>query len=134
MYCVKCGQQLPDDANFCLKCGVAQKAGVTPPTGERELCRVETKNYGTVVVSNTRTYVLGQDGNKYMDVLHRHVAGVRWGQAGGTWLGGPSYGFIIFTLTVPRSWEQFNGCDYRFDTAEQAATIGKLITELRGAV
>lgn len=25
MYCVKCGQQLPDDANFCSRCGVALK-------------------------------------------------------------------------------------------------------------
>ncbi len=29
MYCMDCGQQLPDDANFCSKCGVPQKAGIT---------------------------------------------------------------------------------------------------------
>jgi predicted amidophosphoribosyltransferase len=26
MYCMRCGQQLPDDANFCLKCGLAQRS------------------------------------------------------------------------------------------------------------
>ena len=25
MYCMRCGQQLPDDANFCLNCGLAQR-------------------------------------------------------------------------------------------------------------
>ena len=25
MYCAKCGHELPDDANFCLKCGKPQK-------------------------------------------------------------------------------------------------------------
>ena len=29
MFCVRCGQQLPDDANFCSKCGVAQRDEVT---------------------------------------------------------------------------------------------------------
>lgn len=27
MFCVKCGTKLPDDANFCLKCGVPQQQG-----------------------------------------------------------------------------------------------------------
>jgi hypothetical protein len=27
MFCVNCGTQLPDDANFCLKCGKAQANG-----------------------------------------------------------------------------------------------------------
>jgi uncharacterized membrane protein YvbJ len=28
MYCMKCGNQLPGDASFCLKCGVPQKASI----------------------------------------------------------------------------------------------------------
>ena len=27
MYCPKCGKALPDDADFCLKCGAPQRAG-----------------------------------------------------------------------------------------------------------
>ena len=29
MFCFKCGQQIPDDAQFCSKCGTAQKSTVT---------------------------------------------------------------------------------------------------------
>ena len=33
MYCAKCGTRLPDDANFCLKCGQQQEDGaVHSPT------------------------------------------------------------------------------------------------------
>jgi zinc ribbon protein len=28
MYCIGCGTELPDDANFCLRCGKPQKKGV----------------------------------------------------------------------------------------------------------
>ena len=28
MYCMRCGQQLPDDVNFCLTCGLAPRPGV----------------------------------------------------------------------------------------------------------
>lgn len=31
MYCVKCGNQLPDGANFCLNCDTPQKAGIVAP-------------------------------------------------------------------------------------------------------
>ena len=29
MFCMACGSELPDDANFCLKCGRPQRGGVT---------------------------------------------------------------------------------------------------------
>jgi hypothetical protein len=32
MYCSKCGTKLPDEANFCWKCGKSQKEGI--PNGE----------------------------------------------------------------------------------------------------
>src|SRR5437667_4446173 len=32
MFCVSCGQQLPDEANFCPKCGVPQRMGVSEAT------------------------------------------------------------------------------------------------------
>jgi hypothetical protein len=58
VYCMKCGYQLPDDANFCLQCGAAQKLGsaISQPstTSERELSRVDTGRFGVVVVTNQR--------------------------------------------------------------------------------
>jgi hypothetical protein len=58
VYCMKCGYQLPDDANFCLQCGAAQNPGSTTSqpsaTSERELSRVDTGRFGVVVVTNRR--------------------------------------------------------------------------------
>ncbi len=31
MYCIKCGYQLPDDAAFCIKCGMKQQAQTAHP-------------------------------------------------------------------------------------------------------
>ena len=58
MYCMKCGYQLPDDANFCLQCGGAQKPGSatsqSSTTSEREVSRVDTGRSGVVIVTNRR--------------------------------------------------------------------------------
>ncbi len=44
MFCVNCGTQLPDDANFCGKCGTPQKSGSRigeGPTGTKwETCEI----------------------------------------------------------------------------------------------
>jgi hypothetical protein len=58
VYCMKCGYQLPDDANFCLQCGAAQKPGSatsqSSTTSEREVSRVDTGRSGVVIVTNRR--------------------------------------------------------------------------------
>jgi zinc-ribbon domain len=58
VYCMMCGCQLPDGANFCLQCGAAQKpdSATSQPstTSERELSRVDTGRFGVVVVTNRR--------------------------------------------------------------------------------
>jgi hypothetical protein len=41
MYCTNCGYQLPNDANFCLKCGRPQKAGVQVEEPRWETCEIE---------------------------------------------------------------------------------------------
>lgn len=40
MYCVSCGTQLPDEANFCLKCGKPQKPDVRADEPQWELCEI----------------------------------------------------------------------------------------------
>ncbi len=46
MYCQKCGTQLPDDANFCLKCGAAQRTQAKSPLGSKsyEVCYLKIKS------------------------------------------------------------------------------------------
>lgn len=77
MYCKKCGQQLPDDANFCLKCGTPQRAGMTPPGAVAAIVRVPFNNgrrecrvgNGRVMFVEVRTgEVLGQIALK--DIAH----------------------------------------------------------------
>jgi hypothetical protein len=55
---MQCGYQLPDDANFCPKCGAAQQLGSAPSqtstASEREISRVDTGRDGVVVVTNQR--------------------------------------------------------------------------------
>ncbi len=43
MFCVACGTQLPDEANFCLKCGKPQKADVRAPepAPKYETCEIK---------------------------------------------------------------------------------------------
>lgn len=46
MFCTHCGQQLPQDANFCFKCGKPQKAGVESFSAapvKWEYCEVKMK-------------------------------------------------------------------------------------------
>jgi hypothetical protein len=40
MFCSKCGTQLPDEANFCWKCGKPQKAGASAEKGQYETCEI----------------------------------------------------------------------------------------------
>jgi len=40
MFCSNCGTQLPDDANFCLKCGKPQRAGVQIAEPQWETCEI----------------------------------------------------------------------------------------------
>lgn len=63
MYCAKCGQQLPDDANFCLKCGAPQKAGVSATSVapvERELYSDNSSTDGNVTLTTSKIIVKGQ--------------------------------------------------------------------------
>jgi len=39
MYCSKCGTQLPDEANFCWKCGQPQKQAASWPV-QYEVCTI----------------------------------------------------------------------------------------------
>ena len=41
MYCVKCGTQLPDHANFCFKCGVPQKGGVPAAASSNRVVEIQ---------------------------------------------------------------------------------------------
>lgn len=42
MFCSNCGTRLPDDANFCLKCGKAQHVGIqSPDEAKWETCMIE---------------------------------------------------------------------------------------------
>ena len=47
MFCMNCGQQLPDGAKFCMKCGTPQ--GAVSPTG--------TPQVGTINLDGTHTFV-----------------------------------------------------------------------------
>src|SRR5262249_20846543 len=40
MTCTRCGAQLPDDANFCLKCGQAQDVAEEMRSIQKELCEL----------------------------------------------------------------------------------------------
>jgi hypothetical protein len=43
MFCMQCGTQLPDEANFCIKCGLAQRQAVVPQTNaidQWEICEI----------------------------------------------------------------------------------------------
>ena len=49
MYCLKCGQGLPDDAAFCLKCGHRQNElgeSSVPRTGH-QVCQISIVERGT---------------------------------------------------------------------------------------
>ena len=40
MFCSKCGMQLPDEANFCWKCGQPQKEGAEVEEPQLETCEI----------------------------------------------------------------------------------------------
>lgn len=40
MFCIKCGTQLPDEANFCWKCGMPQRADVQVDEPKWETCEI----------------------------------------------------------------------------------------------
>ncbi len=40
MFCSNCGTQLPDEANFCWKCGKPQKTGVQVDEPKWETCEI----------------------------------------------------------------------------------------------
>jgi len=73
MYCSVCGAQLPDQANFCPKCGASLGSNqVTAPAPtavdhvEIDVCRLPTK-WGTYVITN-RTITGGSLGNTVVPV------------------------------------------------------------------
>ena len=41
MKCPKCGTELPDDANYCLKCGTPQKANAAVIENSYETCEIK---------------------------------------------------------------------------------------------
>lgn len=44
MYCVSCGTQLPDEANFCWKCGKPQKSGIRADEPQWEICEIDWRS------------------------------------------------------------------------------------------
>lgn len=47
MFCTKCGAELPEQANFCWKCGLPQRDDVEATDSRYEVC--EIKYYDVVV-------------------------------------------------------------------------------------
>jgi ribosomal protein L40E len=50
VFCVSCGIQLPDDANYCLKCGRPQKDGLRNPTQPKVEYREELLDWAKTPV------------------------------------------------------------------------------------
>ena len=46
MYCSACGRELPDDANYCLKCGRPQRDGVRVDEPIYETCEIDFWDQG----------------------------------------------------------------------------------------
>ena len=69
MYCMKCGQQLPNDAAFCFKCGVPQgaQAQATAPDElvQWEECEIITKM--GILKSDFLAEVFGPNGHYVAD-------------------------------------------------------------------
>jgi len=55
MFCPNCGTQLPDDSNFCLKCGQALHAGEHPSgeTPKWEMCEIEYAVVRTAMIGKS---------------------------------------------------------------------------------
>jgi len=58
MFCSGCGTQLPDDANFCVKCGKPQKPGVQTEEPKWETCEIsdDAESSGINRLFSVRTY------------------------------------------------------------------------------
>ena len=52
MFCSNCGIQLPDDANFCLKCGKPQKAGIQVDEPKWETCEIKWTSSQRNLIAN----------------------------------------------------------------------------------
>jgi hypothetical protein len=81
MYCGSCGQELPDDANFCLRCGAPQQSESERSSlsgdVERELRQYVIDKKSTLVITNTRVIydIRGFLGSR-VEVPLRHITGV----------------------------------------------------------
>jgi hypothetical protein len=86
VYCPNCGEGLPDDANFCLKCGALQQSASGAPSSsednERELRRYAVDKQATLIITNKRVIydIKGFLGSK-LEIPLRHITGVEelWG-------------------------------------------------------
>jgi hypothetical protein len=66
MFCIKCGVKLPDDANFCLKCGQPQAGNKSPSSSfneYEETCTVEHERVGHAYYLRARC--IGRPGVTY---------------------------------------------------------------------
>ncbi|MGH7488485.1 MAG: zinc ribbon domain-containing protein [bacterium] len=67
MFCTICGTELPEDANFCLKCGRPQREGIAPPTdggksrARKEHCRITYFEKKTLPGVRHQLYAEGTD-------------------------------------------------------------------------
>jgi hypothetical protein len=48
MFCGNCGTEIPDEANFCWKCGKPQKPGVQVDESRWEMCEIEREYIGSI--------------------------------------------------------------------------------------
>ena len=58
MFCMGCGTELPDDANFCLKCGRPQRGGAVPQsTGplRLETCEIKYRSLNVPIMFGSPT-------------------------------------------------------------------------------
>jgi len=68
MYCINCGSQLSDDANYCLKCGKPQKPNIQVDEVKWETCEIvyEEINRGGVFSNSQMRFwadAIGQKGS-----------------------------------------------------------------------
>jgi uncharacterized membrane protein YvbJ len=56
MFCTKCGQQLPDNANFCSQCGAPLREGVAKPapTNDEVVLYESSQGYRPFALTNKR--------------------------------------------------------------------------------
>lgn len=72
IFCMNCGNELPDDANFCLKCGkpVGNVAKSTPQTEPKwEYCEIVFTYETDVVKNNKRKLSERMLGGKYYTIV-----------------------------------------------------------------